>query len=553
MGTDVAVRRPRTSLPTMNDTRRDSRLGPHPDQRDDRTLAALELLLGDILGPVALSHFDRVTVAITVDETLAPHGVHYLALETLLNELTRFIGTVLVMTSRGAAWCPAVHSLLQVIERIDPRPGKTIAWTEPAPLPMLAVHLHLGAYPPSLGITPLSLAYDGWSCRLTAGFAKRTSVNTAIPFGALTGVSLIVAEAFKRTLAMLEVDKSVGAAFQARQMDRVGFSALMADWVPWEEPLQPDSMVLPPLPLDQMLLVGGGAVGNAALWALAHGIPSTGILRLVDPKQIVPPVLNRCLYFSADNLGLGKADTLARKAAPFPVQPITREVVAEDIGWLVLSTVDNNAARHVIQEALPACIIEGATNGTHVSISRHTAVDGHACLICLHPDRSAGLPRTIPLDVASTANHLRVDERTISSSEWRGDRGISNELLAHLDAVAPDIAEVFAIAKAAGQDLCGALGEFRYRFGLQVAPREPALPFVSAFAGFMAAATTVRLVAGNAGIVVPSVPERQLLDLARRGVRNRVSRTEAVNPSCSFCQARRSPVRRLFATKWPKG
>ena len=520
------------------------------DQRDDRTLATLELLLGDALGPVALSHFNQITVAISIDERLPQTSVNRLALETLLNQLTRFIGSVVVMTHQASAWRSTVHDLLGMIGRIDPRPGKVVAWATPASLPASSIHLHLGAQPPSLGSQPLSLAYDGWSARVTAGLVGRAIIPTTIPFGALAGVCLLVAEVFKRALAMLEVDPTVASAFRGRQMDRIGFSALTGDWIPWHEMLLQDGMVLPPVPLDRMLLVGGGAVGNAVLWALAHGLAWTGSLRVVDPKGIAPPVLNRCLYFDADDLELGKAQTLARKVAPFPVQPITRDVVAEDIGYLVISTVDNNAARHIIQEALPAYLIEGATNGTQVSVSRHTAVNGAACLICLHPVRSAGLPRTVPLDVASAASHLGLDEATIMSSAWRGDRGISGEFLAHVAAVAPSATEVFVSAKAAGQDLCGALGEFRERFGLRIAPREPALPFVSAFAGFMAAAAAVRHVAADAGIALPPVHNRLLIDLARRGIRNPLSRPEGANPSCPFCQARQSLVRHLFASRW---
>ena len=520
----------------------------HP--RDDRTLAALELLLGDALGPVALSHFDQVTVGITVDELLPQIAIHRLALEVLLNQLTRFIGAVVVMTHRASAWRAPVLDLMESVRRIDPRPGKVVAWDTPASLPPFSIHLHLGAQPPFLGLQPLSLAYDGWSSRVTAGSAGPGSSPTRIPFGALTGASLLVAEVFKRALAMLEVDPAVASAFRVRRMDQIGFSALTSDWLAWDETLQPDRMTLPPMPLDRMLLVGGGAVGNAALWALAHGLRWTGSLRLVDPKSIAPPVLNRCFYFTADDLELNKARTLARKVAPFPVEPIARHVVAEDVGYLVLSTVDNNEARHVIQEALPACLIEGATNGTQVSVSRHTAVDGAACLICLHPERSAGLPRTVALDVAAAASHLGLDEDTVSRSEWHGDRGISEEFLAHVNAVAPSATEVFAAARAAGQDLCGALGQFREQFGLRIAPREPALPFVSAFAGFMAAAAAVRQVAADAGLGIAPVSKRLLLDMARRGTRNPLSRAEAANPTCSFCHARKPLVRSLFAGRW---
>ena len=50
----------------------------------------------------------------------------------------------------------------------------------------------------------------------------------------------------------------------------------------------------------------------------------------------------------------------------------------------VLSAVDNNEARPILQQLWPDLLLEGATDDTLSQVSRHEYDKGLACLLCIH-------------------------------------------------------------------------------------------------------------------------------------------------------------------------
>jgi hypothetical protein len=217
----------------------------------------------------------------------------------------------------------------------------------------------------------------------------------------------------------------------------------------------------------------------------------------------------------------------------------------------VLSTVDNNAARHTIQEGLPYQIVEGATNASQVSVSTHNAVDGRPCLVCLHPDQTLGSEYVEPLGVADTASRLGLTTHDIESSRIGGAAAITDGVIDRISSANLDAAKLFQAVAAQGGDVCGALGEFRRRFGITHSPQEPSIGFASFFAGVNAAAEAAKFLLvmdGAAG--VPLLRDRVQLDMLRMYTRVDPTVRHSVTQDCSFCVQRRAIVTTVWASKW---
>jgi hypothetical protein len=219
--------------------------------------------------------------------------------------------------------------------------------------------------------------------------------------------------------------------------------------------------------------------------------------------------------------------------------------------WLYLSTVDNNAVRHQLQEALPQWLVQGSTNGTQVAVSVHRPLGERSCLVCRHPDRALGLTRHHDLSVPETAERLGVTADVVAQSRFNGGEAISEAFLAQLGRTSPEAVAFFAARRTAGADLCGALADFRRTYGAVRGPEEPSVPFASAFAGFQAAAEVVKLALRRAGMIgVPVLSNVLVVDLSRRYTRQTLSHEEPAYAACPLCHQRKDLVTALYKALW---
>ena len=139
-------------------------------------------------------------------------------------------------------------------------------------------------------------------------------------------------------------------------------------------------------------LVGVGAVGSAAVYALSHLDHLQGILHLIDNEQVDESNLNRYVLMQRRNIDSWKVDiaseALKRTAVqPVPFQNSFSHYVEEhsDSIDLLLSPVDTREGRRELAKTLPRRVINAATGGTTVTVSTHGFNDGKACLHCLYP------------------------------------------------------------------------------------------------------------------------------------------------------------------------
>jgi hypothetical protein len=141
---------------------------------------------------------------------------------------------------------------------------------------------------------------------------------------------------------------------------------------------------------DDTVLVGVGAVGNGAAWALARS-PVNGMIHIVDQESVELSNLQRYVLASRADNGKPKVDIVA----PFFDGPLTciphQSTWAEFVGkfgyrWRnVLVAVDSAAARRSVQASLPEWIANAWTQPGDLGVSVHDRFDGEgACLACLY-------------------------------------------------------------------------------------------------------------------------------------------------------------------------
>jgi hypothetical protein len=156
----------------------------------------------------------------------------------------------------------------------------------------------------------------------------------------------------------------------------------------------PTSAELPDLPSDIALgrvhLVGAGAVGQAAAYALAR-VSATGTLVVVDPETVTLSNLQRYVLTMDGDLGKSKCTIIERAFGK------TRKIqtVCVESEWsigqaetrnaeIVCAAVDTEDARIAIQASLPRAVYNAWTQPDDIGWSRHERFGKTPCLACLY-------------------------------------------------------------------------------------------------------------------------------------------------------------------------
>ena len=157
-------------------------------------------------------------------------------------------------------------------------------------------------------------------------------------------------------------------------------------------PHGPSSHTMPPVSLPEAHLVGVGAVGSAAVYALAHLDDVRGTLHLIDNETVDDSNRKRYLLMRRGDIGEKKVDVageaLRDSAIDVTSYPGVFAGYVKDYPEarvnLLLSPVDSEEGRRALARMLPRRIINAATGGTTVTLSTHGFADGKACLHCLY-------------------------------------------------------------------------------------------------------------------------------------------------------------------------
>ena len=164
-------------------------------------------------------------------------------------------------------------------------------------------------------------------------------------------------------------------------------------------------------------LVGVGAIGSAAIYALGHFASLSGLLHAIDNDIVDEGNLQRYILMRYPDLNKAKVDVAAESLAgrglaidayPFDYDTFLRE--RGNIIDLLLTPVDSEEGRRHLAKTLPRAVINASTTDTTFTLSRHGFGDGKACLHCLYlpqPNTRTDEERLseelgIPLDVVIT-------------------------------------------------------------------------------------------------------------------------------------------------------
>ncbi|MBN9483100.1 MAG: hypothetical protein BGO70_01235 [Bacteroidetes bacterium 43-93] len=146
--------------------------------------------------------------------------------------------------------------------------------------------------------------------------------------------------------------------------------------------------------LGEAILVGIGAIGNGALWAIKNIPKISGIITAVDDETIDLSNLQRYVLTDQHSVTEQKAEWAASLTSDtLCVKPYAGDwssFVSSLSEWnfpAVLVAVDSAEARIAIQSSLPAKIYNAWTQSTDLGVSRHLDFLNDACLACLYPPR----------------------------------------------------------------------------------------------------------------------------------------------------------------------
>ncbi len=249
---------------------------------------------------------------------------------------------------------------------------------------------------------------DGWDALLSMSTPVRTG-SSPNPLGAGAAACLAVGRIFNHVLSQRSEHHAVGD---------VRLSTFLCEKGETPRNIPNDNWKLP----SDAVLVGVGAVGNAAVWVLGRS-PAEGTIHLVDHESLELSNLQRYVLATRADDGRSKVDI----AAPFfcgdvkciPSQMSWAEFVERSgYGWRrVLVAVDSARDRRAVQAALPEWIANAWTQPGDLGVSVHDRFDGRgACLACLYLPTAKGPNEDEVVAAALATPHMVADVRTLLHS-----------------------------------------------------------------------------------------------------------------------------------------
>ena len=229
--------------------------------------------------------------------------------------------------------------------------------------------LAVGEDAPTVDAPTFFAGCDGWLGLV--GTERPYSVsNLGNPFGAGTAACLAAANLFRflflpNGAALL--DEDVGFPPDAASFPRLTAASVS----------------------DPLVLVGAGAIGNSACWALAR-TPLLGQIWLVDPELVELSNLQRYVLCDRNDEGSEKVGiaerTFAGDLQPVPFGgPWNDFLGANGYRWeRVLVALDSARDRRAVQGSLPRWIANAWTQIGDLGVSSHSFLGPDACLSCLY-------------------------------------------------------------------------------------------------------------------------------------------------------------------------
>ena len=300
----------------------------------------------------------RVGIAFGEDAATSRDGRHLLDLSVRL--AARLYPNLTFATGPGGE--QFAEELITLAESINPN---IEASTTDTPNTVLAI----GADAPHVDAPTLYAGCGGWQAYAGTAGPYGTS-DLGNPFGA-----------------------GFAACLAAANLFRLLFLPDGAELLDDDINFPPDAEAFPSLTTATLtaplVLVGTGAVGNSAAWALGR-TPLEGQICLVDPEVVDLSNLQRYVLCAQSDEGGVKVE-VAAKAFQDTLQPLpylgtwASFLEAKGYNWeRVLVALDSARDRRAVQGSLPRWIVNAWTQVGDLGVSSHTFLRPDACLACLY-------------------------------------------------------------------------------------------------------------------------------------------------------------------------
>jgi hypothetical protein len=361
------------------------------------------------------ARLESVRLGISFSKPTA-HSREGAALLRLVVRLAARLYPVLILRpSNGAD--PMAAELTQLAKGINP----SIAMDSNSPP---SIEIQVGPQAAHLGTGGIRVfaGSHGWNALISSESEQRVGPSTNT-FGAAAAACLAMANVFRHIfLDDADVDRDLVFPTVPKALLRAG--------------------TIDPAAFTHGTLVGVGAVGNAAAWALAES-PATGVIDLVDPESIELSNLQRYVLAVRSDVGKSKVGVAASHLGK------RLDVRTHRIDWarfseehqslpLVMVAVDSAAGRRAVQASLPKAIVNAWTQPGDLGVSVHGFDGNGACLACLY------LPQGIsPSEDAILSEALRIPDQIMRV----------RILLANGEPVPPDLLELVADRLAVSREL----------------------------------------------------------------------------------------------------
>lgn len=466
----------------------------------DKAALAASQVLGGVGYDAFAAKLDAHTIGLAFDDTAAETPEGRIALDLTVNLLARLYPTLALIPSGDRA--TALLSTLSATARaINPAIDLGASCDD------VAAIVAVGSTPVSSQAPIVYIGSSGWIAKLSS-VGPVGSGGTNNPFGAAAATCFGAANLFRLFF---------GAHLPGG--DTAGDLTLsLIDLVP--DATAPADPALGTVDLGDTVLVGLGAIGNAAIWAFGRTTGLRGRLHLVDHEAVDLSNLQRYILATQDDVGAAKVGV-----ATFALADTAIDVRQHPLRWgeylrargdwhleRVAVALDSAQDRRAVGAALPRWVVNAWTQPGDLGVSRHPFLGAGACLTCLYfPDVAARSEEQLIAEALGLpAAAKEVGQLLVTGAP------VDGELLRRAaDALGIPVEPLLAFEgrplRAFYSDaICSGL---IFRLGAGASERQAAVPlaFQSALAGIMLAAEVVI----HAGDLRASSPVVTRLDVFR--------------------------------------
>jgi hypothetical protein len=242
----------------------------------------------------------------------------------------------------------------------------------------------------------------GWVAQLH--HSRQLKAGPSNPYAAAAAATLACSELFRRVFQRSGFERDTSVSL----LDFSGETGA--------------NLELPARNIGEVLFVGVGGVGNAAIWALGRHIGLKGKFWFVDHEDLTILNLQRYLLGTYSDVSVSKVE-LARRAfqttkLTTELYRVTLEQFAKTRGGIDIPTicisVDNKDSRRSAQALLPKLVINGWTGDSSLGASWHVFSRDAACLACLYHPHGPGLSSTEQAAIALGLPSVRAAELWVS-------------------------------------------------------------------------------------------------------------------------------------------